>query len=110
MLFYFLSIDFNKDLFLEPSKETGRKECPPLVEFAELGKRGEEKRGWELWKDLEKEKVGGKEWTPAEFLFFAGSVPDFFTGAIAFASQTNTKKVRTFIPIIRDKMRLGELK
>lgn len=42
MLFYFHSVDFNRGLFLEPCKETGRKECPPLVEFAELGKRGQE--------------------------------------------------------------------
>lgn len=36
--------------------------------------------------------------TPVEFLFFAGTVPDFFTCAIAFTSQTDTKKVSTFIP------------
>lgn len=53
----------------------------------------------------------GKERTPAEFLFFAGSVPDFFTCAIAFASQTNTKKVSTFIPTVHViKLRLREVK
>lgn len=50
MLFYFHSVDFNKDLFLEPCKETGRKECPPLVEFAELGKRGGDGNFGKIWK------------------------------------------------------------
>lgn len=44
-IIYFHSVNFNRSLFLEPCKETGRKECPPLVEFADLGKRGERGMG-----------------------------------------------------------------
>lgn len=40
ILLYFHSVDFSKDLFPEPREETGRKVCPPLVEFAELRKGG----------------------------------------------------------------------
>lgn len=36
----FCSVDLNKDLLPEPSGKTGRKECTPLVDFAELGKGG----------------------------------------------------------------------
>lgn len=39
MLFYFHSIDFNKDLFLEPCKGTGGKEYPPLVELLSWGRK-----------------------------------------------------------------------
>lgn len=33
-------MDFNKDLLPVPCGETGRKECPPVVEFPELEKGG----------------------------------------------------------------------
>lgn len=55
MLFYFHSIDFNKNLSLELCKETGRKEYTPLVEFAELGKKGRDKN---FGKILKRRKYG----------------------------------------------------
>lgn len=64
-------------------------EVPPLVEFAELAKGGGDGNFGKG------ENMGtvtlGKEWTPVEFLVYAGTVPDFFTCPIAFTSQTNTK-------------------
>lgn len=45
---YFLSVDFNKDLF--PELCAGRKEYPPLVEFAELGKGGGVENFGQVWK------------------------------------------------------------
>lgn len=69
---------------------------------AELGKKGGDGNFGKIWKRRNHGlyHIGKRTNTPIEFLFFAGTVPNFFTCAIAFTSQTNTKKVSTFIPII----------